>query len=122
MQNNKIKILSLMIIIALSTVAASAATSSNNYLKIKNMGKLYVKAELEGSSYASKQQILKSMAEAGASNFKIHEYTPCPYRGKIKIDGKMVDGTNKRCFILGYKYNGKDYETGTCQTPDNFKK
>ncbi len=110
--------LSLVYLLILGATTVNAATQQNNYLKLKNMAKLYVQAVLEGSSYASKQQILRSMAEAGASEFKTHEYTPCPNRGKIKIDGKMVDGTNKHCLIMEYKYNGKTYETGTCKTPD----
>lgn len=109
-----------LMLMAFCTTTANAAQAPNNYLKLKNMAKLYVKAELEGSTYAAKQQILRSMADAGASDFKTHEYTPCPNRGKIKIDGKMVDGTNKRCIIMKYKYNNKDYETGSCKTPDKY--
>lgn len=107
-----------LMLMLISTAATKASTSQNDSLKVKNMGKLYVQAVLEGSSLASQQQILQSMAESGAKDFKTHEYTPSPIRGKIKIDGKMVDGTNKQCLIMEYKYNGKTYETGACKTPD----
>ena len=81
------------------------------------MAKLYVKTVLERGSNASKQKILQSMMEKGASNFQLKEYTPNPQRGEIKIDGQMVDSKNKSCVIIKYKYNGNDYETGACKSP-----
>ena len=110
-------ILASLLIMPLSAAAAPPVRSKDSPYKIKNMAKLYVKAELEKSSMASKQQILKSLSEKGATNFKKDEYLPDPYRGNIKIDGQMVDATSKHCVILKYKYDGQDYETGSCKSP-----
>lgn len=118
-KKHKIIIVLTVLLFSIIPISSKAATNSysNNHIKLKSMAKLYVKTVLERGSNASKQKILQSMMEKGASNFQLKEYTPNPQRGEIKIDGQMVDSKNKSCVIIKYKYNGNDYETGACKSP-----
>ncbi len=118
-KRHKIIIVLTVLLFSIIPISSNAATNSysNDHIKLKSMAKLYVKTVLERGSNASKQKILQSMMEKGASNFQLKEYTPNPQRGEIKIDGQMVDSKNKSCVIIKYKYNGNDYETGACKSP-----
>ena len=118
-KKHKIIIVLTVLLFYIIPISLNAATNSysNDHIKLKSMAKLYVKTVLERGSNASKQKILQSMMEKGASNFQLKEYTPNPQRGEIKIDGQMVDSKNKSCVIIKYKYNGNDYETGACKSP-----
>ncbi len=118
-KKNKIITLISVLLFSMVMLPSNAATKeySNDHIKLKSMAKLYVKTILEGGSNASKQKILQSMMEKGASNFQLKEYTPSPQREEIKIDGQVVDSKNKSCVVIKYKYNGNDYETGACKSP-----
>ncbi len=96
------------------TTTAQAAPNTNNPTAVKKLADEYVAKKLANQTAAS-NDILNEMFAAGASNIKIVNYKPCPYRGTIKIAGKSVNAKNKKCTVITYKYNNKSFETGTCK-------
>ena len=124
-------ILSLIMTITAGTVfAANTSTSTttqkanktgqtqsqSKVLKLKKLADEYTSISI-GESSGSTQKILNEMGGLGAENFNIITYSPCPYRGNIKIGGKSVYAKNRKCAELKYKYKNKDYAVGKCGKP-----
>lgn len=96
------------------TTTAQAASNTNNPAAVKKLASEYVTKKLANQTSAS-NNILNEMFAAGASDIKIVNYKPCPYRGTLKIDGKSVNAKNKKCTVITYKYNNKNFEAGACK-------
>ncbi len=103
----------------MSTLAAIANTpttsGANNTHKLKSLATKYVNAELSGNKSSATSKLAQDMYKMGAKDMKIITYSPCPNRGTIKIDGKSINATNKRCIVLQYQYNNKKQEAGACK-------
>ncbi len=94
----------------------SASTSQSKVVQLKKLANEYASIQL-GENKGSTQKILKDMVTLGASDFKTMTYTPCPYRGMIKVGGKSVNGTNRKCVDFKYTYKNKEYSAGKCRKP-----
>lgn len=94
----------------------SASTSQSKVVQLKKLANEYVSIEL-GESKGYSQKVSRDMATLGASDFKVTTYTPCPYRGMIKVGGKSVNGKNRKCVDFKYTYKNKEYSAGKCGNP-----
>ncbi len=114
----KVYILTLIVsLILISLSANAAANNTNNSIKIKNLAKKYINLSMTNQNKEA-GQLINEMALLGADKFSVIRYSPCPYRKQIKIAGKSVNATGKRCFVLKYSYNNKIEEVGECKEPN----
>lgn len=103
--------------------APSKFKTAVNRMKVKKYAKRFVKAKVNKDNQKAHDELAKFFEYGGKSN-KIKIYSPCPCRGEIKINGKMVNAKLRRCVIFDYQYNDKNYEVGKCGKPirkDNKK-
>ena len=96
--------------------SSTGSTSQSKTVQLKQLADEYASIQL-GENKGSTQKILKDMVTLGASDFKTMTYTPCPYRGMIKVGGKSVNGTNRMCVDFKYTYKNKEYSAGKCGKP-----
>lgn len=98
------------------TTYQTSGTSQSKTVQLKKLANEYVSIQLK-EKQGSTQNTLKEMALMGASDFKLVNYAPCPYRGTIKIGGKSVNAKNRSCTEMKYTYKGKEYSAGKCGKP-----
>ena len=100
--------------------SSTGSTSQSKTVQLKQLADEYASIQL-GENKGSTQKILKDMVTLGASDFKTMTYTPCPYRGMIKVGGKSVNGTNRKCVDFKYTYKNKEYSAGKGGQPIRSK-